>query len=103
MEFFVPCLEEGKCYVELSISFELTGDFLPAALSDDILKTVDYDGLCKYLKEKLEKNQCFWICCTSNLANIIFAFSPLLQGCHLSIVGKRHNDIFESQHFYNNY
>lgn len=44
------CIKCGLRICTLQISFKMKGDFLPAALSDNLNQTVDYDLLCQHLE-----------------------------------------------------
>lgn len=43
---------------QITLSFALWGHFLPAAISDDLEKTIDYDALCVRIKKSLMHHDC---------------------------------------------
>lgn len=74
----------------LVISFSLDGDFLPAALNDDLEKTVDYSLLAQALKLKLSPLECSKKSLITLAFSTIMDFSPLITGCYLKVFAPCH-------------
>lgn len=93
----LPCQELGHCLVDLCISLELEGDFLSAAVNDELNSTVDYDKLCKLLTVELLKLDCQTIISALTiLKEATLQFSPLIKGGSLMLSGKRHQVSFKN-------
>jgi len=88
------CKERGHCENEIYLSFELSGQFLNAALFDEITATVSYDLLCQVLKDKMTLLWCHQIIRADVLKTYVFQFSPLIEGGFLKLSGKRHDVFF---------
>ena len=71
-----PCIFDPTCKPQLKFSFKLEGDFLPAASSDNINETVDYEQLCKFVSSRLNKPEDLDI---NNFKLVIREFSPLIH------------------------
>jgi hypothetical protein len=86
-----PCSEDGTTPIAMRMSFCLWGDLMPAALHDDIYKTVDYDGLCEHIKAILDPFTCQqFSLMNSALKDGIRAFSPLISGGFLALSSNCH-------------
>lgn len=84
------CSENGLAG-QLSISFSLKGNFMLAALCDDINKTVDYHALSLALERKLLSIGCFERALITEMAfSTVVNFSPLITDCYLKIVALCH-------------
>lgn len=70
------CVYDHECRVKLKVSFELEGDFLNAAYSDNIRHTVDYEQLCKFINARFTKPEDINL---NNLKLAIKDFSPLIN------------------------
>jgi|SRR5580700_7777219 dihydroneopterin aldolase len=71
----------------LRISFEISGDFLAAALRDDIEAAVNYDDLCQALKARVLKSSKEIVPATlaHELKDEIMAYSPKIRSGLLNI------------------
>lgn len=75
---------------QLSLTFSLQGNFLAAALSDDLTKTVDYHQLSISLTDELQPLICLDEAAIRKATETIFRFSPLITGCYLKITACCH-------------
>lgn len=79
---------------ELLISFSIKANLLPAALSDDLLKTIDYHCLSITLKEALIKLDCMDEASIRSRAFLTFKnFSPLISDAYLKITASCHGSL----------
>jgi dihydroneopterin aldolase len=76
------CAYDQHCPCNINISYELTGNFLQAALNDDINYTVDYDLLSQYIIKYL---QACVILNLHELKKIIKKFSCLIKSGKLEL------------------
>lgn len=53
-----PCTTTANQPSQITLSFALWGHFLPAAVNDDLKKTIDYDALCVRIKNSLMHHDC---------------------------------------------
>lgn len=75
------CCGHVNCTSSLKISFHVEGDFIAAALSDELHRTVDYDSLCQAIhKTILLKSPDLLI-----LRKVILNFSDLITGGYVAI------------------
>lgn len=80
------CVENSSMPIAVSLSFNLRGDFLPSALSDDLTKTVDYEALCKAIENDLSFESCRSVDnIVLRLQTAISRFSPLIFGGYFSL------------------
>ncbi len=85
----------GEKKAQVSMDFFLEGDFLPAAQSDDLKKSVDYYALSMALKEKLKDRSC-----RSQMAEatrLILEFSPLITAVYVKITALCHGALIVEQ------
>ena len=89
-----PCSRHLEQKISLTVSFFLKGDFLPAAVSDDIKKTIDYDALSEHIKHLLMPFDCAsFEDMKINLSSQITDFSSLIKGGYL-LLSMRCHDAF---------
>lgn len=93
------CANDPTNAIHACLSFGLSGDFLPAARSDALSDTVDYDSLCKHLKVVLKDADCQdpqAMAATAKRA--IRDFSPLISGGYINIAIQCHDTFLVEQH-----
>lgn len=84
----------GQCENEIVLSFELEGEFLPAAIADAIDQTVNYAALCQFCQETLSEAPCHKLPTAASLGSALRQFSPYIQGGHLRLEGRSHDVFF---------
>lgn len=89
-----PCHVKGECVNEIVLSFELSGNFFPAAQSDELAKTVNYAALCQFCQEILRYLPCHRLPQADSLQQAIRSYSPLIQGGHVRLEGRSHEVFF---------
>lgn len=89
-----PCYLKGECTNEVVLSFELSGNFLEAARSDEIEKTVNYAALCQYCKEILMSLPCHHLPHAASLQSAIRGYSSLIEGGQVHLEGRSHAVFF---------
>jgi dihydroneopterin aldolase len=95
-----PCDMDGKTAISICLSFQLSGNFLPAALHDDIHQTVDYFALCEYIKTIFEPFACKeHENVKEALKHKIASFSPLISGALLTLTMSCHRVSSHTIHF----
>ena len=93
------CANDGATPIHAYLSFSLTGDFLPAAMSDALCDTVDYDSLCRHLQKRFSGIDCSSLhLLTATIRQAIFDFSPLISGGSVKIVINCHDTFIVEQH-----
>jgi hypothetical protein len=82
----------------INISFFLIGNFLPAAISDDLAHTVDYESICNKIKQRIIGYNCLYF------PNIflstkeeILKFSSLISNGCLSLTLQCHNTLTKNE------
>jgi dihydroneopterin aldolase len=86
------CKKNPKKSTKVCLSLRLMGNFLPAALSDKIFDTVDYEALCQHIEKALNESNCASyqkLLTTINTA--ISNFSSLITGGYISLTVKCHD------------
>jgi hypothetical protein len=95
-----PCAHNGKIPIQAELSFDLWGNFLPAALADDFKYTIDYSQICQLISETITQYDC------SSLQNLskalrakLIPYLYLVYQGNLSISIKCHDTTFIALNF----
>lgn len=92
------CLRQGHCLNDVELSFELEGDFIDAALKDDLSSTVNYDALCQRLNQELHTFYCHELAgITPRLISAMKEYSPLIKGGFLNLQCTIHGVFFNEK------
>lgn len=93
-----PCRSYNQLPSKIRLSFQLKGDFLPAAVSDNLADTVDYEALCNYIRYALTSFNCADVAeISETIKKSILAFSPLISGGYVSICLSCHDTFINEQ------
>jgi dihydroneopterin aldolase len=89
--FFLSKHCTGQSFGQLALSFSLEGDFLAAAVNDDLSRTVDYYEACQAVKKRLYPLSCKEIASIKEQALMVFHnFSPLITKSYVKITALCH-------------
>lgn len=82
-QFFLkhPCQKDAKVKISITLSFELTGNFLEACKSDNLIDTTDYESMCRQIVNTLEHSDC------SDNLDIIERVENTVKRCSYLITG----------------
>ena len=90
-ELIQPCVNNKNMDVVVHFSFLISGNFLPAAINDNLSETVDYRVLGENIKSIIIKHDCEAKETIINAAKaVISQFSPLITGGYLEITIRCH-------------
>jgi len=93
------CAKRPQQKIIFTVSFVLEGDFLPAALEDNLLKTIDYDALTRQLATSLNSFDCSnFLNIKPHLKQVMHSFSDLISGGYASFSLQCHDTFFDEIH-----
>jgi dihydroneopterin aldolase len=87
-----PCAIDDKTLLHVCLSFCLDGNFLPAAYSDNLSDTLDYEALCGHIARSITINSCAsFLQLAEEIKQEILNFSPLISGGSISLAVHCHD------------